>query len=122
MLWCRAVMERWLEVGWGGSPPYFIAHSDAYHTIPTPAHLFFCFFPSVSQCDTWFMECLAKYGGSRERECRCEHRGFRKLQSLCMSTQQRPLSVWMRDERREHPTLLKRRLPTGRLGQRDIVL
>ena len=34
-------MERWLEVGWGGSPPYFISHSDAYHTITAPAHLFF---------------------------------------------------------------------------------
>ena len=38
MFWW-AVMERWLEVGWGGSPPYFISHSDAYHT--APAHLFF---------------------------------------------------------------------------------
>ena len=34
-------MVRWLEVGWGGSPPYFISHSDAYHT--APAHLFFAF-------------------------------------------------------------------------------
>ena len=31
-------MVRWLEVGWRGSPPYFISHSDAYHT--APAHLF----------------------------------------------------------------------------------
>ena len=34
-------MVRWLEVGWGGSPPYFISHSDAYHT--APAHLLFVF-------------------------------------------------------------------------------
>ena len=40
MLWW-AVMERWLEVVWGWSPPYLISHSDAYHTITAPAHLFF---------------------------------------------------------------------------------
>ena len=29
MLWCRAVMGRWLKDGWVGAPPYFIAHTDA---------------------------------------------------------------------------------------------
>ena len=34
-------MGRWLEVGWEGSPPYFVARTDAYHIITAPGHLFF---------------------------------------------------------------------------------
>ena len=45
VLWCTAVMGRWLEVGWEGSPPNFIAHTDAYHIITAPGHLFFPSFP-----------------------------------------------------------------------------
>ena len=39
--WRIEKMERWLEVGWEGSPPDFIAHSDALPHITAPAHLFF---------------------------------------------------------------------------------
>ena len=34
-------MGRWMEVGWEGSPPYFIAHTDACHIITAPGHLLF---------------------------------------------------------------------------------
>ena len=40
MLWCLSVMGRWLEVGWEGSPPYFIY---MHHTpiFTAPEHLLF---------------------------------------------------------------------------------
>ena len=30
-----------MKDGWVGAPPYFIAHTDAYHIITAPEHLFF---------------------------------------------------------------------------------
>ena len=44
------VVGRWMEVGWEGSPPYFIAHTDACHIITAPGHLLFFvfFFHSIS--------------------------------------------------------------------------
>ena len=35
---------RWSKDGWVGAPPYFIAHTDAYHIITAPEHLFFLLF------------------------------------------------------------------------------
>ena len=35
-------MERWAKDGWVGTPPYFIARTDAYHILTAPVHLFFC--------------------------------------------------------------------------------
>ena len=34
-------MERWAKDGWVGTPPYFIAHTDACHIFTAPVHLFF---------------------------------------------------------------------------------
>ena len=37
-----ADVERWSKDGWVGAPPYFIAHTDTYHIITAPGHLFLC--------------------------------------------------------------------------------
>ena len=58
MLWCRAVMERWSKEGWVGAPPYFIAHTDACHTIIAPRHLFF---PSLPGPAVGEMPSAARY-------------------------------------------------------------
>ena len=41
MLLCRAVMDWWAKDGWVGTPPGFIARTDACHTITAPKHIFF---------------------------------------------------------------------------------
>ena len=58
MLWCRSVMERWSKDGWVGAPPYFIAHTDACHTITAPGHLFF---PSLPGPAVGEMPSAARY-------------------------------------------------------------
>ena len=34
--WRRDMLGRWSKDGWVGAPPYFIAHTDAYHIITAP--------------------------------------------------------------------------------------
>ena len=51
-------MVRWAKDGWVGTPPYFIAHTDAYHIITAPGHLFF---PSLSGPVVCEMPSAARY-------------------------------------------------------------
>ena len=46
------LMEWWAKDGWVGTPPDFIARTDACHTITAPEHLFFVF--SFLFICTWY--------------------------------------------------------------------
>ena len=94
----NTTMERWAKDGWVGTPPYFIAHTDAYHIITAPVLFSFDFVFAVRDdlarflCDSFAdMESVltkllrAKCWCSCERMCRSERGGFAQFLRACKS-------------------------------------